>query len=148
MTTIQHFHGIPELFGKRLSFMRNDLKWPLSRGSQFKIHSYLRWRKKPRIESKFSRHLFSKGHKLIVSSHVVQDKVTCIMTMMRHFHDIPELFGKRPFFVRNDLKWPLSGGSHFIIRSYSEWRENRRSSQDFHGIPFFKDCRTIIPVHT
>ena len=49
------------------------------------------------------------------------------------------LFGKWPFFVKMNLKWPLLRGNQFKFHFYSWWQGNQGSSQSFHVTSFSKD---------
>ena len=49
---------------------------------------------------------------------------------------------------KENLKQPLSRGSHFKIHFGLEFRENRGSSQNFHGVPFSEDRKIITSSHT
>ena len=46
-----------------------------------------------------------------------------------------------------NLKRPLSRGSRFKIYFRLEGQGNRGSRQNFHGVPFSRDCKTITPSH-
>ena len=53
----------------RLYLQKINLKKPLSRGSQFKLHFLPGVTGKSRTASKFPCHLFSKGHRLIIPNY-------------------------------------------------------------------------------
>ena len=59
----------------------------------------------------------------------------------------PGLSSKPSLFVKIKLKWPISRGSHFKIHVFLEYRRNRGTTQNFHGIHFFKDRVLINPNH-
>ena len=57
------------------------------------------------------------------------------------------LFDKPSSFTKINLKGPLSRDSRFKIYFRLEYWGNRGSRQNFHKIPFSKDCILINPDH-
>ena len=59
------------------------LRWPLSRGSQFKLHFLLGMTGKPKIAPKCPRHLFSKDCQLIIPNYgTFQQRAKCIAMLL------------------------------------------------------------------
>ena len=60
---------ISGLFGQQSSSVKMGLKWPLSRGSQFKLHFYLGWRGNRGSRQSFHVTSFLKGCWLIIPNY-------------------------------------------------------------------------------
>ena len=124
------------------------LRWPLSRGSQFKLHVLLGVTEKSRIAPKFPRHLFSKDHQSIIINYGIFNKSNmhgnAIMTWSKMTKletentNVRRLFSRPSYLSKITLKKPLSRGSRFKIHFCLERRGNRGSRLNFHGIPFSK----------
>ena len=134
------------------------LRWPLSRGSQFKLSFYLGWRGNRGSSQSFYVTSSSKNCWLIILNH---QNLTLnpnawwypnwlyIMQYFKvknyiHFGIINRL----SHFSKVKLKWPLSRDSHFKIHFGLEFRENQGLSQNFHRVLFLGDCKIITPSHT
>ena len=74
---------ISNLFSRRSLFIKVNLKWPLSRGSPFKIHFYLEWRGNWGSNLSFHAFRLSKDRELINPNYETYSKVTC-MAMLGH----------------------------------------------------------------
>ena len=125
-----------------------DLKWPLSGGSQFKLHFDSGWWGNRGSCQNFYVVFFSKDRWLIIPKHETFDRNkmhgntdmtwnNTIKLWLRNMY-APRLFSKSSLFTKIKLKWSLSRGSHFKIYFHLECRENRGSCQNFHGIFFPK----------
>ena len=103
---------------------------------------------KPRIASKFSRHLFSKDYWF--NNTELRDISTRIICMtipiwlesygklkIKNTY-IPRLFDKPSLFTKIKLKWPLSRDSHFNIYFHLECQGNWGLRQNFYRILFSK----------
>ena len=134
-----------------------SLRWPLSRGSQFKFHFYLGWRENRGSHQSFHVTSFEGS---LINNTKLWDNLTGTKgmaipigpkglwqngkTKVRMFWDylVNHLYSKKI-----NLKKPLSRGSRFKIYFRLECWENRGSHQNFHEIPFFKDHTLINPDH-
>ena len=69
---------ISGLFSRRSLFIKVNLKWPLSRGSPFKIHFYFEWQENRGSSPSFHAFPLSKDCKLINPNYETYSKVTCM----------------------------------------------------------------------
>ena len=125
------------------------LRWPLSKGSQFKLH--FSWDGgKTEDRTKVSTSPLFEGF-LINNTELqgISTRTRCMAipikpkelrqnwkSKIRMFWDY---LVHRLYLQKINLKWPLSRGSHFKIYFRLECRENRGSRQNFHRILFSKD---------
>ena len=125
-----------------------NLKWPLSGGSQFKLHFYLGWWGNRGSDQSFHITLFFKRLSINISKHEAFDRNkmhgntdmtwnNTIKLWLRNTY-APRFFRKSSFFTKIKLKWSLSRGSHFNIYFCLECRGNRGSRQNFHEFFFSK----------
>ena len=133
------------------------LRWPLSRGSQFKFH-FTRGDGETEDRAKVSTSPLFEG--LLINNTKLQDILarTRCMTIqikpkelrqnwksrIRMFRDY---LINRLYLQKINLKRPLSRSSRFKIYFRLECWGNRGSRQNFHGIPFPKDRVFINPNH-
>ena len=133
--------------------LQMDLKWPLSGGSQLKLHLHERWRENRGYNQSFHVASFSKDFRLITSKHEVfnkrqmHDNAEMTKTIPQNYDQkVPGYINKTSPFTKIKLKWPLLGDSNFNIYFHSERRGNRGSNQDFHEILLLKDGSLINPL--
>ena len=135
-----------------------DLKWPLSRGSQFKLHFYLGEGETEDCTKVSTSLFFSKDCWLIIprykafNRNKMHGNPTRLEIIRQHYDSkiriSRDYLVNRLFLQKIKLRWPLSKGSHFNIYFRLGCRENRRSCQSFHEIPFFsKTVYLINPDH-
>ena len=134
-----------------------DLKWPLSKGSQFKFHFYSGWRGNRGSYQSFHITSFSKGCWLIIPKTRHLARIKCMAMLLRlktiwsdHESKIRmprDYLVNRLYLQKIKLKWPLSRGNHFKIYFRLEYRGNRGSRQNFHRILFSRDCVLINLSH-
>ena len=100
------------------------------------------------ITPKFSRHLFSKDHRLIITNygtiqqeqnagqykHDLKQNEKITSWAIRIWHEIISKLS--PSKKKQNLKQPLSRGSRFKIHFSLGSRGNRESSQNYHGTLF------------
>ena len=123
------------------------LRWPLSRGSQFKFHFYLGWLENRGSRQGFHSPLFEGS---LINNDELRDnsirtKCMAIQVWLKNYDKlgnqntyVPKLFDKPSLSTKIILKKPLSRGSRFKIHFRLERRGNRGSCRNFHGIPFPK----------
>ena len=125
-----------------------SLRWPLSRGSQFKLYFYLGWR-----ENWGSRQHFhvTSFEGLLINNTKLRDilaRTRCMAIQMKpkelqqnwksRIRVFRDYLINHLYLQRINLKRPLSRGSHFEIYFRLECRRNWGSRQNFHGILFSK----------
>ena len=124
------------------------LRWPLSRGSQFKLHFYLGWRGNRGSGQSFHSPLFEGSliNNTKLRDNLIRTKCMAIpigpkrlwhnrQSKVRMFRDYLINY---LYLQKINLKRPLSRGNHFKIYFRLECRKNRGSRQNFHEIHFSK----------
>ena len=125
------------------------LRWPLLRGSQFKLHFYLGWQETEDHAKAYMSPLFER---LLINNTELRDilsRTRCMVMPIKPKKLRQDWKSKicmfwgylvnRLYLQKINLKWPLSRGNRFKIYYCLECGRNRGSSQNFYEIPFSKD---------